>query len=430
MDGTFAALIFMAAGAGMSVLREVPRRASTLFADLFSISIAVDENDPVHWFATWLGKQPYGARCRRLKLWVKWRNLGDFGQESTVSMVELEPGLGPHVFRYRGRWFLLTREEHQGREHSAGRTRLHLRTLGRTRQPLEALVQEVVEHGIRAMREQDLVRVNDDSGSWRMLEAGESRRLESVVLPGDERTRVLADMERFIARREWYASRGIPYRRGYLFFGPPGSGKTSLARSLAHELGLTVFVLDLSSARITDQQLFALLAQVPPRSMILVEDVDRTRPMATQGATAKADRHADGGGATISGLLNAVDGPTSGEGRVLVFTTNNPDTLDAALLRPGRVDYRLEFRAADRGQAREIFLRFFPEDMTAAEAFAASLDDRTLTMADLQGILLAAQTGHDAVAGLAAHGSLPAPTEAQSSSGGRGGGPSRADGTA
>jgi|ERR1700688_1628782 len=60
MDGTLAALVFMAAGAGMSVLREVPRRAGSLLADLFSISIAVDENDPVHWFATWLGKQPEG----------------------------------------------------------------------------------------------------------------------------------------------------------------------------------------------------------------------------------------------------------------------------------------------------------------------------------------------------------------------------------
>ncbi len=171
-------------------------------------------------------------------------------------------------------------------------------------------------------------------------------------------------------------------------------------------------MLDLSSARITDQQLFALLAQVPPRSMILVEDVDRTRPMATQAAMAKADKHADGGGATISGLLNAVDGPTSGEGRVLVFTTNNPATLDAALLRPGRVDYRLEFRAADSGQAREIFLRFFPGETTAAEAFAAALDSRPLSMADLQGVLLAAETGQDAVARLLAHAILPAPKEA------------------
>src|SRR5258708_38678561 len=98
-------------------------------------------------------------------------------------MVELEPGLGPHLSRYRGRWFLMTREEHQQREHSAGRTRLHLRTLGRARQPLEALVKEVVEHGIRAMREQDLVRVNDDGGSWRVLAAGGSPPLESAGLP-------------------------------------------------------------------------------------------------------------------------------------------------------------------------------------------------------------------------------------------------------
>jgi mitochondrial chaperone BCS1 len=402
MDGTFSALVFVAAGAAISVLREAPRRAGAWLADLFSISVCVDEHDAVHWFATWLARQPYGSRCRRLKLWIKWRRLGDFGEDTTVSRVELEPGLGPHLFRLRGRWFLLSREEQQDREHSSRRSRLHLRTLGRSRRPLEALVGEVIEHGIRTMREEDLVRVNDEGGSWRMLEAGQARRLESVVLPGDERARVLGDMQRFLASKEWYASRGIPYRRGYLFFGPPGSGKTSLARSLSHELGLTLFVLDLSSSRTSDQQLFSLLSQVPPRSMVLVEDVDRTHLMATRSATAEVDRPAGGTGVTLSGLLNAVDGPTSSEGRVLVFTTNNPGSLDQALLRPGRVDYRLEFRAADRGQAHDLFLRFFPGETAAAEAFGAALDGRTLTMADLQGILLAAERLEDALARLSA----------------------------
>jgi len=401
MDGTLSALIFMAGGAALSVLREAPRRAGSYLADLLSISVVVDEDDSVHWFATWLAKQPYGGRCRRLKLWIKWRHLGDFGEESMVSKVELEPGLGPHLFRYRRRWFLLTREEQQRSAHSPSRAKIHLRTLGRARRPLEALVGEVVEHGIRSMREQNLVRVNDDGGSWRVLQAGEARRLESVVLPGDERARVLADMQRFLGRREWYAERGIPYRRGYLFSGPPGSGKTSLARSLANELGLTLFVLDLSSSRITDQQLFALLAQVPPRSMVLAEDMDRTRVLARPAAMAAADQQAGGGGATIAGLLNAVDGPTSGEGRVLVFTTNHAGGLDPALLRPGRVDYSLEFQAADRGQARDLFLRFFPGQVVAADAFAAGLGNRAFTMADLQGILLAAETGADAIARIA-----------------------------
>jgi chaperone BCS1 len=400
MEGPFSAVIFMAAGAAMSVLREAPRRAGSWLADLFSISVSVDGDDAVHWFATWLAKQPYGGRCRRLKLWIKWRHLGDYGEDCTVSKVELEPGLGRHLFSYRGRWFLLAREEQQQQQRgqSSGRTRVHLRTLGRARRPLTALVEEVVEHGIRAMREQNLVRVNDDGGSWRTLEAGEARRIESVVLPGDERVRVLADMQQFLGRREWYATRGIPYRRGYLFCGVPGSGKTSLARSLASERGLTLFMLDLSSSRAGDQQLFALLAQVPPRSMVLVEDVDRTRTLARPEA---ADQQAAAGGVTIAGLLNAVDGPTSGEGRVFVFTTNHAERLDPALLRPGRVDYRLEFRAADRGQARDLFLRFFPGQPAAADLFAAGLGAQAFTMADLQGILLAAETAADAVARIA-----------------------------
>jgi len=67
-------------------------------------------------------------------------------------------------------------------------------------------------------------------------------------------------------------------------------------------------------------------------------------------------------GISLSGLLNAIDGVASHEGRVLVMTTNHPEKLDDALIRPGRVDMQVEFSLATRAQAQEIFVRMYTND--------------------------------------------------------------------
>ncbi len=57
----------------------------------------------------------------------------------------------------------------------------------------------------------------------------------------------MADARDFLASEEWYADRGIPFRRGYLLHGVPGSGKTSLIHAVAGALGLDIYVISLSS---------------------------------------------------------------------------------------------------------------------------------------------------------------------------------------
>jgi chaperone BCS1 len=73
-----------------------------------------------------------------------------------------------------------------------------------------------------------------------------------------------------------------------------------------------------------------------------------------------------GAGISLSGLLNAIDGVATHEGRVLIMTTNHPEKLDAALVRPGRVDRRIEFNLAKRDQIRELFVRMYAGDEKAS----------------------------------------------------------------
>jgi chaperone BCS1 len=64
---------------------------------------------------------------------------------------------------------------------------------------------------------------------------------------------------------------------------------------------------------------------------------------------------------TFSGLLNALDGVRSQEGRILMMTTNHREKLDPALLRPGRADVHVELNYASVKQMKGLFKKFFPD---------------------------------------------------------------------
>ena len=67
---------------------------------------------------------------------------------------------------------------------------------------------------------------------------------------------------------------GIPYRRGYLLYGPPGCGKSSFITALAGYLDMGICILNLSDRSLSDDRLNHLLASAPQQSLILLEDVD------------------------------------------------------------------------------------------------------------------------------------------------------------
>jgi chaperone BCS1 len=229
-------------------------------------------------------------------------------------------------------------------------------------------------------------------GQWDSIGTRRSRTLGSVVLPAGLAEDVMADARRFKAGASWYVDRGIPYRRGYLLHGTPGSGKTSLISAMAGELELNICILNLSNPSLDDGKLLELMAEVPADSIVVLEDVD--------AAFQQRDRASDGaaGGITFSGLLNAIDGVAAQEGRLLCLTTNHAERLDPALIRPGRIDTRVEFGHAQPDQVNRLFRQFYKAEGQAADAtlarqadrFAALLvgSGRQYSMAAVQGHLL------------------------------------------
>jgi len=104
--------------------------------------------------------------------------------------------------------------------------------------------------------------------------------------------------------------------------------------------------------------------------------------------SAKQQTPSPTGGVTLSGLLNVLDGFYAPTGVLFVMTTNHAEKLDEALLRPGRIDYKLFLGQASRYQKMELYRRFFPEasDAEVRDFVDSAADVRT--MAEFQGLLL------------------------------------------
>ncbi len=291
--------------------------------------------------------------------------------ERGQARFSLVPGPGTHWFRYRGVWMRLTRER-DGKmvDLSTGAPweTVTLTTLFAYAHLFPQLLDEARQLAL-ASTEGKTVIYTSWGPEWRPFgQPRRTRELGSVVLGKGKKEGIVNDVKRFLQRDRWYAERGIPYRRGYLLHGAPGSGKSSFITALAGHLDFNICLLNLSERGLTDDKLNHLLSNAPDRSILLLEDVDAAFLGRQQAAE-------DGyqASVTFSGLLNALDGVASGESRIIFMTTNHIEKLDPALIRPGRVDMIAELGDAEREQVQELMIRFYRTTMREIKIRSADL---------------------------------------------------------
>ncbi|KAJ7698816.1 P-loop containing nucleoside triphosphate hydrolase protein [Mycena olivaceomarginata] len=210
--------------------------------------------------------------------------------------------------------------------------------------------------------------------AWAYPSEFDRRPWESIHLPAKDE--LLRDILNFEGRGDFYQRHGIPWRRGYLLYGAPGTGKTSLVRALAGHRKRALYIINLGDEGLTDGTLRTLLERVPRSSMILIEDLTA---LSTQR---KGDRVQ---GVTLPGLLNALDGVT---GVTFFVTTNDIAGLDPALTRPGRLGYHLEFHSATSSQMHSMLAAHYPEyGPERLKGITDNIEPGT-TMATLQEMIL------------------------------------------
>ncbi|KAJ7065335.1 P-loop containing nucleoside triphosphate hydrolase protein [Mycena amicta] len=378
-------------GGTMETARRVSVSAWNGFVDSFFLTAHFsDEDYPYDWLLHWLSKQPAWSRSREFEITTRSAGRGmntsttaDL-QEEEESDDDLEHGRKrrvvafmpsletTHTIYYRGHWLRITRTK---RYPDYGGASLKISVVARNNDILKKLVIEArKEYEKDAEHRVHIFLADPTYGCWRWNGARQKRPMSSIVLQPGVKEMLLADCKDFLCSEEWYAERGIPYRRGLLLHGVPGSGKTSLIHSLAGELGLDIYVVSLSAKGMSDNTLTTLMGNVPSRCIVLLEDLDAafTRsvsrdasatgaPTSTTPTAEKKDAaESDGSTLSLSGLLNSLDGVAAAEGRLLFATTNHIERLDPALSRPGRMDVWVNFANATKWQAEGIFKCFFP----------------------------------------------------------------------
>lgn len=228
---------YFGAGAGLfgiGLLAAVGRRGlqigAVVFRRHFMITMEVTSRDKsYHWLLQWITK--YGTHTQHLSVDTEFHQSAA-GQIKT--RFHFVPSPGNHYFWYKKNLIIVERNR-DNKMVDIFET-VTLTAFGRNREMFMNILEEARRLALLSS-EGNTVMYTVAGAEWRPLGYPRRKRpLDSVVLDYGVSERISDDIHEFINNPKWYLKRGIPYRRGYLLYGPPGCGKSSYIMALAGKL--------------------------------------------------------------------------------------------------------------------------------------------------------------------------------------------------
>lgn len=220
----------------------------------------------------------------------------------------------------------------------------------------------------------------NNDGDFQHKEMSVFKNFKNVYLPEDTQTKIKYDIDKFLGSKEFYKENGIPYKRGYLLHGCPGTGKNSLCYAIANEYKMNLYKLNVkdilcgASAKLNIKQ---IVQKIPPSSILFIDEIDmnvyndRTRDVkeVKDGSVqeVKVKSKEDEKKLPMSTLMEILDGYDSLHGCIVILTTNHIDHLDPALIRPGRIDLHFHLDKLGYLDIQKTIKRFTGFDISVSE---------------------------------------------------------------
>ena len=220
---------------------------------------------------------------------------------------------------------------------------------------------------------------------WTLLSKAPKRPLSTIYLKKGQKEDIIKSVKHFFSKetRDNYLSFGIPYKSVSLIHGPPGTGKTSIIKSIASDLDCDLYVLPISKDMV-DTNLVDAFSYINDNEskerIIVIEDID-----SLFDETRKRDDNSND--ITLQAFLNCLDGFTCVEGTMLFLTANRPEVLDFAMVRSCRIDNKIKLDYADKYQTQMMFDIFLSKQKDKFESFYKEIRHKEYTTAMLQEFL-------------------------------------------
>jgi chaperone BCS1 len=187
-------------------------------------------------------------------------------------------------------------------------------------------------------------------GFWESHFSIYAQKIDNVYLPAKIKESLITRIDSFMADKERYIDAGRSHKIGFLLTGIPGSGKTSLIKAIALKYKRPIYTLNFSKT-FSDEGIISLMSEIKDNSILVIEDID----------SYFQHRKALDINIGFSCLLNMLDGTfNKGCGLIVFLTANNPQNLDPALIRPGRIDKIFKFDYPLKADVNMLFKDMVP----------------------------------------------------------------------